>query len=637
MVRIGSKAAWMTGAAALGLVSAASGMVALSTAGAQDAPESLLPPGFDDPAPAPTPAPAPAPPPSTTAPSNPSPGSATAPSRPSGATVQPLPSGGGSRPAPPPPRVSSEELSRLPSLRELENLSTDELDDLLGLSPKFDIPPAARRSLSQVGILAPSEGGLPTASLAKQPAGLVKAALGGTRGPLVSRWGHIMLRRALASRLTAPEGMNPVEFAALRAGVLNSMGEYAAARGLAQDIDTGNWNRALTSEALTAYIAASDVVGICPAVQLQGDEREDAQWVMLQAICAAYAGESARASTQLNNAQSEEIAPEIDILLAQRYAGAAGSGRGGTTVTWEGVEELTPWRFSLANAVGEDIPDDIVNAAFQTPRGNYYPLAAAMTPMLPLDRRAVYAGVAADRGVMSSAALVEIYSQVYANPDIGGDVSMRSRRLRDAYVGADAAARVEAMRAIWGGEEIAFPGLVLTAYAAARIPPSNDQAGNAGELIASMLTAGLDRDAASWSSVAEPGSLGWALIAASDPDGGAASEDDVSSFWRSDSSEDARKTAFLIAGLTGLGRLQSSVASDYDIDLARQTRWTRMIERAAEVENPALVAILAGLGMQGDDWSQMTPLHLYHVVSALRRVGMEAEARMIAAEAVARG
>lgn len=73
------------------------------------------------------------------------------------------------------------------------------------------------------------------------------------------------------------------------------------------------------------------------------------------------------------------------------------------------------------------------------------------------------------------------------------------------------------------------------------------------------------------------------------------------------------------------------------MDLSRQTRWTRIIDRAAEVENPVMVALLAGLGMQGQDWSQMTPLHLYYLTSSLRRVGMEAEARMIAAEAVARG
>jgi hypothetical protein len=61
-----------------------------------------------------------------------------------------------------------------------------------------------------------------------------------------------------------------------------------------------------------------------------------------------------------------------------------------------------------------------------------------------------------------------------------------------------------------------------------------------------------------------------------------------------------------------------------------------MITRAAEVDNAALVVLLAGLGMQGESWQQMTPRHLYHITAALRRVGLEAEARMIAAEAVAR-
>ena len=41
--------------------------------------------------------------------------------------------------------------------------------------------------------------------------------------------------------------------------------------------------------------------------------------------------------------------------------------------------------------------------------------------------------------------------------------------------------------------------------------------------------------------------------------------------------------------------------------------------------------------MQGSSWDQMTPRHLYFIVSALNRVGLQAEARMIAAEAVARG
>jgi len=51
---------WIYGAAALALIGAGAGGTLGTLAIAQDAPESLLPPGFDDPAPAPAPSPAPA-------------------------------------------------------------------------------------------------------------------------------------------------------------------------------------------------------------------------------------------------------------------------------------------------------------------------------------------------------------------------------------------------------------------------------------------------------------------------------------------------------------------------------------------------------------------------------------------------
>ncbi len=625
---------WMGTVAAVGLVGALAGAFSTGALTAQDAPESILPPGFDDPAPAPTPAPAPAP---TSAPP-PTPGTP-GPSVSPGTTLPgtaPIPGG-----LPPVPQVSSDDLARLPSVEELEAMTVDELDDLLGLKPRFDIPPAARRSLAQVGVLAPTEGGLPTTSLARQPAALVRAALAGTKGPVVSRWGHILLRRALASRLAAPEGMNPVEFAALRAGVLNNIGEYSVARSIAQDVDTGNWNDALTKEALTAYIAAADFVGACPAVRLQGSERDGSQWVMMQAICNAYAGEGALAGSQLNRALSDEIAPAIDVLLAQRYAGAAGRARRAVEIEWEGVEELNPWRFALANAVGEPIPETLLEDL-----PSYYARTAAIGAMVPLEQRALYADRAASEGILSSRAMVDLYSQIYADSSIMGEVSGRAGRLRNAYVAPDPAARVAAMRGLWGTQDgdldqPDYAASVLTAYAAARVTPSAGLSRYADGLIASMLSAGLDRDAATWASVVEEGSLAWGLIAAGTGDGSSVTADGVDAFISNDGSEEYRKSAFLVSGLVGLGRLgqsdAASLTSDLDIDLNRQTRWTQTISRAADVGNPTLVAMLAGLGMQGESWSQMTPLHLYHITSALRRVGLEAEARMIAAEAVARG
>ena len=636
-------AGWKTGAAAIAVLGATAGMIATSGLTAQDAPESLLPPGFDDPSPPPPPEPAPPPtptPPPASQPSAPSGSGSGSPRSSSGsAVVQPIPDAGQSD-LPSVPRASQSELSRLPTIRELEELSTAELDELLGLTPKFDIPPASRRSLSQVGLLDPSENGFPTLGLARQPEELVQAVLSGTKGPLVSRWGHILLRRVLASRMTAPEGMDPVDFAALRVRVLNSIGEFAVARALAQDVDTENWGSALTTQALQSYIATSDIAGACPAVRLTGAQGSGPRWTMLQAICNAFAGESALAGSQLDRALSEGVAPDIDVLLAQRYAGAAGRGRRAVAIEWDDVDELTPWRFSLANAVGETVPDNLLDPVLAGESDRYYSLAAATAPMIALEQRAVHARTAASAGVLSSNALIDIYSQVHADLNIGGDIAERAALLREAYVLADPLGRIDAMRQLWNATDAGFASQILTAYASARIPPSDELALQANELIASMLTAGLDRDAAAWRNSVEEGSPGWALIALADPDGDTVSEDAVDTFVDEDNSAGARRSAFLIAGLAGLGRLSDgdfrSMAGRLEVDFSRRTRWTRTISRAAEVDNPALVALLAGLGMQGESWEQMTPLHLYHIVSALERVGLDAEARMIAAEAVAR-
>ncbi|GIX20744.1 MAG: hypothetical protein KatS3mg120_2420 [Erythrobacter sp.] len=636
MRRAGTRLALAASLLALGLAGLAS---------AQQKPESLLPPGFDDPAPAPSPAPRPAPSQSAGQPARPAPTSS-APALPSGPGLAPAAAAPDPASLPPLPSLTRDELARLPSIEELERMSSEELDRLLGLKPKSDIPPGAQRALTRVGVLAVEEGGLPPVALLNQPQALVRAALAGTRGPLVSRWGHILVRRALASRLAAPIGMDPVEFAALRLGLLNRLGEFALARAVAQDIDTANWSGALTEEALTAYLASGDITGACPAVRLQGSAREDATWQLWQAICNAYAGESALAATQLDRALGRGLAPRIDVLLARRFAGAAGRGQRAVEIAWQGVDELNPWRFGLASALGEPVPEPLIARALTSRGGAYYARAGAVLPMLTAQQRAAYAGRAAREGILSADAMVDLYAEIHADPAASGDPQAHAAALREAYLATDPAARIAAMERLWAAGEAlgggdGYGAKVLTAYAAARIPADAAHRAVAGDLIAAMLAAGLDRDALAWRGVVEEGSLGWALIALAAPAGGEVSEGAVASFIGNDESTDARKSAFLVAGLAGLGRLSAgdaaALADQLGFDLARQTRWSRTIARAAEVGNPALVALLAGLGMQGASWEAMTPLHLYHITAALKATGLEAEARMIAAEAVARG
>jgi hypothetical protein len=328
------------------------------------------------------------------------------------------------------------------------------------------------------------------------------------------------------------------------------------------------------------------------------------------------------------------------VLLAQKYAGAAGKARRAVKIEWDDVSDMTPWRYGLTIAVGLEPPAGLMRDA-----GARYDYVAATAPMLGLTSRAAAADRAAGAGILSSAAMVDLYSQIYSDSDITGDWSDRAVLLRNAYVGGEPADRLAAIRQLWDGAAGApqrYSRQVLTAYAAARLPVSADFAAEEPDLITSMLAAGLDRNALRWADQAEPGSQAWALLALAAPapaqavDSGA-----LSSYYDDDSSEESRKTAFLVAGLAGLGRISPDMADDFasriDFDMRGQTRWTRMIDRAAQVRNPALVALLTGVGMQGDSWAKMTPRYLFHIVSALQKVGLESEARMIAAEAVARG
>ncbi|MGN6358664.1 MAG: hypothetical protein ACTHLU_14455 [Novosphingobium sp.] len=589
---------------------------------AQDAPESLLPPSFDRPAPPPKREPA-VPLPSS---SQSSPRIATQPviqATPDGTTESPSIAAG--RP--------------LPSLKELEAMSPEELDLLLGLKPKSDMPVGARRALKQNGLIDVAEGGLAAWSLAGQNPALVRAAITGNAGQMVSRWGHILLRRALVSRLDAPAGIGPADFVAMRAALLLRMGEGEAARALVQDVDSANYSPDLTQAALDSYLATADLTGICPVVGTQGPTRKDPQWQVLRSICSAFSGEGTSAMAQLDRQTYSGVLPRIDMLLAQKYAGAAGKARRAVTIDWADVKEMTPLRYALALGTGATPPEALLKDA-----GPQYAAITATAPMAALTARAAAADRAGQAGILSSAAMVDLYGQIFNADDITGEWADRASLLRDAYVAETPEARLAAIKQLWDGAGDPlqrYSRQVLTAYSAARLPASSNFSADAGPLIAAMLAAGLDANALRWASVVEQGSEGWALLALADPrDGIPVNASAIEDFHGNDASEKSRKSAFLLAGLAGLGRLQDAQTRDLsrklEIDLAGQTRWTRLIDRAAEVDNQGMVCILAGLGMQGDSWQRMTPRYLYHIVSALHRVGLGAEARMIAAEAVAR-
>ncbi|MDR6509828.1 hypothetical protein J2792_000668 [Novosphingobium capsulatum] len=609
--------------------------------GALLAQESLLPPGFDKPAAQPArpqpakakPAAAPAAAKAAPAPAKPA-ATPAAPTAGASPVIQPLPLDenadvtGSSGPADP-----------------LDSIDPGTLDALIAKAqPKYDIPPSAQRSLARVGVIDQVDGGFPATSTHYLNGPFVEQLLNHMRGPMVSRWGHILVRRALMSRMDTPVGMNGADWAALRAGLLLRMGEADPARAMVQSVDSGFFTPGLEDAAMGAFLATADPVGLCPITALTAAGRQGMQWDLTRAICSGFTGDGPPAMAQLDRLMRRGGADKIDILLAQKLAGATSATRRAVNIEWKDVDQLTPWRTGMAFAVGIEPPQNLREQAWAD-----YAVLAVRAPMLPLPARCAAADVAAGRGILSSAAMVDLYSQLAEiNAQDGADQDKTwgplADKLRTAYTAPEAADRLAAIKALWGSADNpdrAYSRLVLTAYAAARMLPSPDLAGDAGGLIASMLTAGLDANAARWSGVVAVGSEPWGLIALSAPAkstaiGNAALE----SFQSGDDSSGALRSQFLLAGLMGLGRVDDATANAFagklKINMGRQTRWTRAIDDAAQSDNPALVALLAGFGMQAQSWDKMTAVHLYHIVSALRRVGLDGEARMIAAEAVAR-
>jgi hypothetical protein len=406
-------------------------------------------------------------------------------------------------------------------------------------------------------------------------------------------------------------------------------------------VDVVNYTPLMIQAALDTALATGDPAALCPIVQPGRAMGDQPVWRMADAICAALAGEAARASEAIDRVRGSGAASGADLLLAEKVVGAGTDTRRAVSVEWDEVDRLTPWRFGLAAATGMEIPDRLIGNADLRMQAWF-----ARAPMVPAAQRQDAAFAAAAMGVFSHDALVEMQSLVFEAADQEEVGDTPAGRLRIAYTHRDAAERMRALKDLWDdgeGPVQRYGRRILTAGAAALIRPSAERAEDADELIAAMLSAGMDAEAARWTDVVAAGDsdpLAAALLALGAPGRPAAAGDAIEAFQAGDDSRDDRRTRMLVAGLAGLDRLSAdeanSWAADLRIPLGREDRWTRALDEAVRARQPGTVALLAAVGMQAGDWERVPASHLYRITRALRLVGLEFEARMIAAEALTR-
>ena len=508
-------------------------------------------------------------------------------------------------------------------------------------APPVEYPGWARRDPWAVGPLDPASHGLTGDPWGRASGVFLSTLMRRMDTPLASRWAHIALRDALLAKARAPRDVNPVDWVGERSWLLLRMGEADASRMLVDGVDTDRFTPKMLQVAVQTALATADPAALCP-LEIGIRKYDVAIKQLVQAMCASLAGDPDSASAQIDAARRYGRIGGIDLGLAQKVVGAGGSGRA-ATIDWGPVDGLTAWRFGLSAGTGMLPPDRLMSSASLQLRA-FQARAPLFTPQQRLDSALIAAGM----GVFSSQSLVDLYSAIYDATDPTDLPSTDAWQLRQAFVAKDEATRLDSIRHLLGTGKQGLQkeaARALVARAATLVTPDKKLANDAPDLISAMLAAGYDEAAARWIPAVNGmddanGDRCWAMLALAAPNIADVGTGRVSAFIRRDKSPQKVRSALLVAGLAGLGRISTETANSlnrrYGLGLGATTSWTRSIDDSAAKGQAGSVLVLTGTGFQTANWDRVPAAHLYHAISALKRTGQDFTARMIAAEGLSR-
>ncbi|MGL4541684.1 MAG: hypothetical protein ACRCUI_04145 [Polymorphobacter sp.] len=462
--------------------------------------------------------------------------------------------------------------------------------------------------------------------------------------PIASRWAHIVLRRALLTESLTPPDVNSGDWVAERAWLLIRLGEIDGAKALVDAVPLDRFSRKLYLVAGQAALAAADLPGLCPLAPTALALSTDPLWRIANAICAGMTGDDITAANEFDRLRDADTLNDFDLLLAERVATLSGTGGRAANLDWTEIDALTPYRFGLATAAGLKTPPELL-AAMPLMQSGWILRA----PGLATDVRGQALRKAAVLGVASAQEMVNFAGAESAGADAETFASSPAASLRAAYVATKPADRIGGMRALWEageGADAFYAAQIETALAAAAFPVDKRFADDAPLLIGAMLSAGADRAALRWWTVVEgagraPRDIGWALLAAADPGRDVPVTPDRFRDWAAglegNKASARHRAALLLAGLGGLGKAGSDwngLRSDYKLENVNNS-WEKAIAAAARAGRSGEVIVLAASALQGK-WEDVPPAHFERLIAALVAVGRGHEARMMVAEAVMR-
>lgn len=489
--------------------------------------------------------------------------------------------------------------------------------------------PGPSRPAASAGLVTEATVGLAPDLFAGSDGRFLAALLNRLDGPLASRWGQIVVQRALLTEAAPPPGIHPGDWLAARVRALVALGAAADAHRMLLRVRRADYTPRLIVAAAHAALAAGDPIGLCAFV---ADGRavsdDNPAFVLADGWCSALAGDPFSANQLFDAARRRRLADPFDIQLAERVASTAAATRSAGNPVWREVDRLSAWRVGLAGATGTAIPPELAAAAPPAMRAWMVRL-----PRVPVEQRAALVPEAAAMGALSAAEAGRILALDAGAAPAGEAAARPGGQLRAALEAPARAQRLAALRALLARvpeESAARHGWrVVAAEAAARVAPDPGLADEAPALVEAMLAAGFVGNARAWWPVAaEAGGDVAARVAGllAGVDADVPAEPDR--FARATT---AHRGALLRAGLEGLGR---QVEGDPVPRLANG--WTAAIDAALAAGRRGEALVLAATGMQGL-MADLPPDHFRRIVAALVAAGLRDEAGLMVAEAATRG
>ncbi len=526
--------------------------------------------------------------------------------------------------------------------------------------PEVEVGAAEAVDPESVGLIEEADGGFGFDMWRGSDRAVVERLLPRLPSGLTSRAMNGLARRLLLSTAAPPAGRAEINLLALRIERLAAMGEGGAVNHLMRAAPPDLDDTVLAKVRLDALLLTADYVGACAQAR-DLVRRDDAPyWEKVLIFCQALSDRHDAAALGLALLRERGVEDDGFDALLRALAGDGGAGL-------TSLRDPTALHLAMLRAARIPVPEDAIENA-----GPALARAIALTASVPLELRLLAAERAEALGALPTDMLAELYASVPFTPEeladpLGSaeaDKGPMARALlyQAVRIQVVPAARAEVLRASWalGGDAGGWDGFAtaarVTRDSLLSLRPSPELVWVAGDAVRALLAAGrwdaiggwLDLAAAQASANADAA----AAVASLGPIAALADNDDAwtwdstrfAAWWESQRDlpePDRRLRASTLLGL--LSALESEIPPTALLQMldGPPTVWTRIpsptllqqLDLAADAGRVGETVLLALIVLDPAAPGVPSPLTLAAAVSALSRVGLEAEARAIAVEA----